>query len=105
MEQLAFVLIYFLTGSLPWQDDQALAQVASSKAAVGTLTKNLPAEFAQFLGYCRQLDFKEKPDYRYLKQLFSDLYFSKGYSQDSQFDWQKLKATSLQLSTADVDFS
>jgi len=42
---------------------------------------------ATYLRYVRHLDFFEKPDYDYLRKLFSDLYDRKGYAHDSEFDW------------------
>ena len=44
-------------------------------------------EMATYLRYVRHLDFFEKPDYDYLRKLFSDLYDRKGYPHDSEFDW------------------
>jgi hypothetical protein len=40
---------------------------------VELLTRGLPEEFSQYIGYCRNLKFEEKPDYNYLRQLFKDL--------------------------------
>jgi len=42
--------------------------------SIDTLCKGLPNEFAQFLTYCRNLKFDEKPDYAYLKKLLTDLF-------------------------------
>ena len=38
-----------------------------------TLCEGLPAEFEVFLNYSRSLDFKQKPDYQYVRGLFSHL--------------------------------
>ena len=38
-----------------------------------TLCEGLPAEFEIFLSYVRSLEFKQKPDYQYLRGLFSCL--------------------------------
>ena len=48
-----------------------------------------PQEFLTYLEYCRNLHFKEKPDYAWLKELFRELY-SKTFGvaiKDSQCDW------------------
>lgn len=41
-----------------------------------TLCEGLPAEFEVFLNYARSLEFKQKPDYEYLRSLFSCLHES-----------------------------
>lgn len=44
-------------------------------------------EFATYVRYSRRLDFFEKPDYAYLRKLFSDLIVKEGMDCDWQFDW------------------
>lgn len=55
--------------------------------AIETLCKNFPPEFASYMNYCRQLCFDDKPDYAYLRRLFRELFYRKGYQLDYQFDW------------------
>ncbi|KAI2574629.1 casein kinase 1 gamma 1, partial [Homo sapiens] len=42
---------------------------------------------ATYLRYVRRLDFFEKPDYEYLRTLFTDLFEKKGYTFDYAYDW------------------
>ena len=42
---------------------------------------------AMYLCYVRRLDFFEKPDYDYLRSLFTDLFDEKGYMFDYEYDW------------------
>uniref|UniRef100_A0A8C2YNH7 Casein kinase 1 gamma 1 n=1 Tax=Chinchilla lanigera TaxID=34839 RepID=A0A8C2YNH7_CHILA len=42
---------------------------------------------ATYLRYVRRLDFFEKPDYEYLRTLFTDLFKKKGYTFDYAYDW------------------
>ena len=44
-------------------------------------------EMATYLRYVRRLDFFEKPDYDYLRKLFTDLFDRNGYVFDYQYDW------------------
>lgn len=38
----------------------------------------------------RSLRFDDRPDYDYLKRLFRELFFRKGFSYDNMFDWELL---------------
>ena len=51
------------------------------------LCKGFPSEFRSYFEYCRALRFDDRPDYSYLKRLFSELFLRKGYTDDSMFDW------------------
>lgn len=42
---------------------------------------------ATYLRYVRRMDFFEKPDYDYLRKLFTDLFDRNGYIFDYQYDW------------------
>lgn len=44
-------------------------------------------EMATYLRYVRRLDFFEKPDYEYLRTLFTELFERKGYTFDYTYDW------------------
>jgi casein kinase I family protein HRR25 len=95
LEALAYVLVYFLRGVLPWQGQtaptrkQKYDRIMEKKIATSTedLCGDLPDEFRIFLDYTRALCFNEKPDYSYLQKLFRDLFVRKGYRYDYIFDW------------------
>lgn len=103
LESLAFILIYFLCGSLPWQGLKATSKkkheciVRDKKMTTSpdNLCHGLPNEFGIFLKYCRALRFDDKPDYAYLRKLFRDLSVREGYKYDNVCDW------SIQRSTKD----
>jgi casein kinase I family protein HRR25 len=96
LESLAYVLIYFLRGSLPWYGNAkrkktpGLLATRNSKvnSPTNVLCDSLPKEFAILLNYARALRHDERPDYKYLRNLFSDLLQREGHEHDYVFDWQ-----------------
>ena len=96
LESVGYVLVYFLRGSLPWQGvepklgrKQRYAKIGEIKSSTSAeeLCEGLPKQFADFLKYCRGLSFTERPDYGWLRQLFRDLFKSRGYDFDYVYDW------------------
>jgi casein kinase I family protein HRR25 len=94
LESLAYVLLYFLRGSLPWYGDPSIKNpkhVATMRKKLGALTNHVfdtsPSEFTTFLSYTRTLGFDEQPDYVYIHTLFRDLLIREGYQYDYVFDW------------------
>ncbi|PIO32562.1 hypothetical protein AB205_0187740, partial [Aquarana catesbeiana] len=73
------MFMYFLRGSLPWQGLKISLHFLSHSQTV--------KEMATYLRYVRRLDFFEKPDYDYLRKLFTDLFDRKGYMFDYEYDW------------------
>ena len=47
----------------------------------------IPAEFEEFLRYCRRLKFAECPNYDYWVRRFRDLAVEMGYPSSSRFVW------------------
>jgi hypothetical protein len=84
-----------LKGSLPWQGlnaknkDEKYNKIKEKKVSttIEALTRGLPEEFNQYLSYCRNLKFEEKPDYNYLRKLFKDLMYRNGFEYDYIYDW------------------
>lgn len=61
---------------------------AESKTTVKTNhICSISEEMATYLRYVRRLDFFEKPDYEYLRTLFTELFERKGYTFDYTYDW------------------
>lgn len=54
-------------------------------------------EMATYLRYVRRLDFFEKPDYDYLRKLFTDLFDRNGYIFDYQYDWTGKPLVSVEM--------
>jgi casein kinase I family protein HRR25 len=98
LESLAYVLIYFLRGSLPWYGATKtrgikFIQNAKVKWDANRLCDSLPKEFAIFLDYTRALRYDETPDYKYLRNLFSDLLEREGHKHDYAFDWHTINTS------------
>lgn len=87
--------MYFLKGILPWQNLKAVnkkdkyEKIMEKKLCtpIDTLCKGFPIEFGQYLNYCKNLKYDEKPDYAYLKKSFKDLFQKNNFELDYNFDW------------------
>ena len=99
MESLGFVLMYFLRGSLPWQGlkattkKQKYLRIMERKQATHPeqLCRGYPTEFLAFFAHCSSLGFEDRPDYRYLKRIFKDLFDRQALEDDGQYDWDVIK--------------
>lgn len=49
----------------------------------------------------RSLRFDDRPDYDYLKRLFRELFFRKGFCYDNMFDWEMLALRSQRSRSVD----
>jgi serine/threonine protein kinase len=63
MEAIVFMLIDFLTGSLPWVESSRNATVLKATTSIEVLCAGAPSEFADILAHIRALEFEQKPDY------------------------------------------
>ncbi|CAK57370.1 unnamed protein product (macronuclear) [Paramecium tetraurelia] len=97
LESLGYVLMYLLRGQLPWQNMKGINQkekyqrIMEKKVETSSdvLCKGFPVELSQYLNYCKQLKFEEKPDYHYLRGLFKDAFKKIGFELDQRYDWIK----------------
>jgi serine/threonine protein kinase len=98
LESLGYVLMYFIRGSLPWQGlkantkKQKYERIMDRKMSTSTeqLCKGYATEFRSYFEYCRSLRFEDRPDYAYLKRVFKELFYRKGFQYDNMFDWTVL---------------
>uniref|UniRef100_A0A674EEQ7 non-specific serine/threonine protein kinase n=1 Tax=Salmo trutta TaxID=8032 RepID=A0A674EEQ7_SALTR len=102
LEALGHMFMYFLRGSLPWQGLKA-DTLKERYQKIGDTKRNTPIEvlcesfpeMATYLRYVRRLDFFEKPDYEYLRTLFTELLERKGYTFDYTYDWDAMNTSHL----------
>jgi len=91
LKSLAYILIYSLCGSLPWQGlgypKHSLIVKSKQKSSAFDLCQGFPAEFCTFLEYSCLLAFNEKPGYGYLSCLFNELLSWEGYQSQQAFNW------------------
>jgi serine/threonine protein kinase len=87
LESLAYVLIYFLRGALPWQGLSSSDILEMKKrTSASDLCHGLPVELRTFLEYCHSLPFDHKPNYEYFVNLFDGLLHHGGPSNGPIFD-------------------
>ena len=95
LESIGYCLIYFLRGELPWQGLKAktakekyqLIMDKKMSIPIETLCEKFPKEFVNYIQYCRDLRFDDRPNYNHLKKLFKDVMTREHYENDYMFDW------------------
>lgn len=94
LESLAYLLIYFMRGTLPWRKLKGSTTAETwdlirdkKLETAPLLTVGLPSEFEVFYSYVRGLEFGDLPDYEGLRQLFRSLAEREGIEYDGEFDW------------------
>ena len=99
LESLMYILIYFLKGSLPWQGlpgttrEQKYEAIKRHKikTSMRALCGGVPEQFYHFLYYTRNLSFKDKPNYKYLRSLLFGCLEQNNFKFDFKYDWVKLR--------------
>lgn len=95
LESIAYVLIRFLRGSLPWQNmkikdpDERQEKISQMKmqTTAEQLCFGIPIEFKQIYEYIRHLRYDEAPRYSYLRGLLQNLFNKHGFINDGVYDW------------------
>ena len=99
LESVAYILLYFLRGSLPWQGlkinnkEDRYKKICEKKKNTTSkeLCEGFPKELETFVEYIKYLDFTEIPDYNYLRELLIQAIEKSGETVDFYFDWFKEK--------------
>lgn len=90
MWSLLYMTIEFLKGSLPWSNIENKEDVGRRKIELDSLdlVANLPVEMGNFMEHLRTLDYKDKPNYDYITDLFNQIMEKADVSEDEPYDWQ-----------------
>lgn len=97
LEAVAYVLIYFLKGGLPWQSlkvsrNKRRKAIGKFKSRISPLDlcAGLPQQFAEYLIYVKGLGFEGTPDYQYCRDLFRAAFIEHQFEDDGVWDWDLL---------------
>jgi len=92
LESIAYILIYFMLGDLPWQGVKAKSKgekkekILEIKLKTNFLSdKRIPKELLTILDYSKNLKYEEKPEYKLIYNLLSKIIKS-NVSDYSSFD-------------------
>ena len=99
LESIAYIIMYFLRGNLPWQGlkvnkkEERYKKICEIKKEYTSdkLCKGFPKELELFISYIKQLEFTEVPDYDYLKNLLVKIMEKNKLEIDFYYDWFKEK--------------
>ena len=106
IESVAYVLLYLVNGSLPWQGivlknkEDKYAKILEKKSILTDeeLCKGLPKQFYHFVTYARRLEYEESPKYDYMKALFVECLNERGLGNDKVYDWNEItRANSVKI--------
>lgn len=98
LESLMYAVVSMLKGKLPWSDiplekgetkNKMIGQ-RKKEVTVWELCDGLPAEFLQFFTSIKALKPFERPDYSGYRELFRQLFITRGFVYDYDFDWLRL---------------
>jgi casein kinase 1 epsilon len=96
LESLGYLMIYFLKGKLPWQGipaatkEEKYQKIGEMKAGykLDVLCCGVPPEIYNFLAHVRSLEFKQKPNYHYLRSMLLNAFNRMDYEYDCRYDWE-----------------
>jgi len=95
LESVGYILIYLLKGKLPWQNlnvktkEEKYKKILEKKIEISSreLCSGLPDEIEEFLEHCKNLEYKERPNYDWLRRLFDNIMIRERFHYDYFYDW------------------
>lgn len=94
MESLGYMLVYLYKGSLPWQGlkkkmrTNQIDKIGENKMSVKVidLCKDMPQCFSEYINYAKNLGFKQRPNYKFLVELFTES--AKEHDINVKYNWE-----------------
>ena len=95
MESFIYMILYFLSKKLPWQGIRAKTLTGRYKKIFiykeqfkyEEFCKKFPKEITTIVKYIRNLSFKEKPNYDYMRKLFKKILLDNNSFISGYFSW------------------
>lgn len=95
LESIAYMLVYFLKGKLPWQglkkgkkkDQSDRIKEVKMLTSVEKLCEGIPDCFAKFVMHAKSLGFYESPNYDYLREILINEAKSMGI--EMKYSWDR----------------
>jgi len=99
LESLGYMMLFLKNGGLPWQnlvinekEKNKVVGKMKEKISNKELCKDFPAEMVAFFDYVKGMNFKDEPDYNYLRSLFIKIAQDNHFDlEDNVWDWSKEK--------------
>ena len=95
LESFCYLLLYLMKGSLPWDyinEESEINEILiiykmKQYLSPEKLFKDLPLQMITFYKYCKNLEFEQKPNYKYLRSLLISILKNIGEQNDLHFSW------------------
>lgn len=111
LESIAYILIYFILGELPWQGVKAKSKTEKKEKILEiklkanfSLDKRIPIQLINFLDYTKQLKYEERPDYKLIYRQLNKLLYESGDKEETDsskhiWEWNFSLLQALESST------
>lgn len=103
LEAVAYVLLYLVRASLPWQGlfvknkEDRYKKILKKKEETSAkeLCFGYPKQFETLVDYTKRLEYTEEPDYEMLRELFTSIVSSLKWNFDYIYDWSTKEEIAL----------
>lgn len=109
LESLVYMILYFLNGTLPWEQHLAnkmewrdlMKKIKEEKQSFNLtqLEKKIPKEIEDLLVYVKGLQNNEIPDYDLIRKKLKTFYRKNFGCSKLNFEWENNKSSSLKIAT------